>query len=204
MIRRLLTWLPWVSLCGTGTILLLILRQSPPLPVQIDPHAAERVADKMAQLQVALEAGQRQTIALNETELNQWMRDNLAVASVHQARQAGIPAPNGAERSMQEVQSALKDVRVNLAGNLLKAYALFQLYGTSISLQLNGTLDAQDGYLRLKPTSGTLGSLPIPTGTLEHVVRQLFDSPQNRHQFELPPNIAAIRIENAALIITTR
>lgn len=203
-LAALFRWLPWVSLTGTLGLLFLMLHESPPLPIHTDPQAADRVAAKMAQLQLAVEAGRPQVLTLDEAELNQWMRDNLAIASSHQAQQAGIPVLSAREATMQEVQSALKDVRVNLIGSHLKTYALFNLYGKDISLQLDGTLETQGGYLRLKPTAGKLGSMPIPSVTLDHVVHQLFDSPQNRDHFQLPPQIESVRIENNALIIATR
>jgi hypothetical protein len=120
------------------------------------------------------------------------------------AQQAGIPVPVGSEPSVQEVQSALKDVRMNLKGNQLRVYALFALYGKEISLQLDGTIETQGGYIRLKPTAGKLGSLPIPSSTLNYVVHQLFDSPQSRDKFQLPPQIESVRIENNTLVIATR
>ena len=158
----------------------------------------------MATLQLAMQAQQRQTTTLNEAELNQWMRENLAIASRHQAQQAGIPVPAGQEATAQEVQSALKDVRIQLVGSQLRAYALFALYGRDISLQLDGTLESRDGYIRLKPVTGQIGSLSIPSSTLDHVVHQLFESPQNREQFQLPPAIASIGIVDGQLVITTR
>jgi hypothetical protein len=183
---------------------LLILRQAPPLPIQTDPQAADRVAEKMAQLQMAVQSSQPHALTLNEAELNQWMRDNLAIASTHQAQQAGIPAPAGSDPNVQEIQSALKDVRINLMGNQLRAYALFALYGKEISLQLDGTLTTQEGYIRLQPTAGKIGSLPIPSLTLDRVVHQLFDSPNNRDKFQLPPQIESVRVENNSLVISTR
>jgi len=204
LLARVFRILPWISLALSIGVLLLILRQTPPLSIQTDPQAADRVAEKMAQLQMAVQAGQPHAVTLNEAELNQWMRDNLAIASTHHARQAGIPAPVGSEPSVQEVQSALKDVRMNLMGNQLRAYALFALYGKEISLQLDGTIETQGGYIRLKPTAGKLGSLPIPSSPLDHVVHQLFDSPQNQDKFQLPPQIESVRIENNTLVITTR
>ena len=77
-------------------------------------------------------------------------------------------------------------------------------YGKEISLQLDGTIETQRGYIRLKPTSGKLGSLPIPSSTLNYVVHQLFDSPKNRDKFQLPPQIESVRIENNTLVIATR
>jgi hypothetical protein len=196
--------LPWISLALSVGVLLLILRQTPPLSVQTDPQAADRVAEKMAQLQAAVQTSQTHALILNEADLNQWMRDNLAIASAHHAQQAGILVPAGSEPSVQEVQSALKDVRMSLMGNQLRAYALFALYGKEVSLQLDGTIETQGGYIRLKPSAGKLGSLPIPSSMLDHVVHQLFDSPQNRDQFKLPPQIESIRIESNALVIATR
>jgi hypothetical protein len=204
LLSRVFRILPWISLTLTVSVLLLILRQTPPLPIQTDPQAADRVAEKMAQLQMAVQSSRPHSVTLNEAELNQWMRDNLAIASAHQAQQVGIPVPAGSEPNMQEVQSALKDVRMNLMGNQLRAYTLFVLYGKEISLQLDGTIETQEGYIRLKPTAGKLGSLPIPSSTLDHVVHQLFYSPQNRDKFQLPPQIESVRIENNTLVIAMR
>jgi hypothetical protein len=204
LLSRVFRILPWISLILSIGVMLLILRQAPPLSIQIDPQAADRVAEKMAQLQMAVQVSQPHAVILNEAELNQWMRDNLAIASAHQAQQAGIPAPVGSESSVQEVQSALKDVRMNLMGNQLRAYVLIAFYGKEISLQLDGTIETQGGFIRLKPTSGKLGSLPIPSTMLNYVVHQLFDSPQNRDKFQLPPQIESVRIENNTLVIATR
>jgi hypothetical protein len=201
---RVFRVLPWISLTITVGVLLLILRQAPPLPIQTDPDAANRVAEKMAQLQTAVQTSQPHALTLNEAELNQWMRDNLAIASTHQAQQAGIPALTGGEPNIQEIQSALKDVRMNLLGNQLRAYALFVIYGKEISLQLDGTITTQGGYIRLQPTAGKLGSLSIPSSTLDSVVHQLFDSPNNRDKFQLPPQIESVRVEHNTLVISTR
>jgi hypothetical protein len=185
-------------------MLFAILRQAPALPIQSDPHAADRVAEKMALLQQSIQTNRSAQIALREAELNQWMRDNLAIASAHHAQQAGLSVPAGSAATVEEVQSALKDVRVNLVGDQLKAYALFHIYGKDISLQLEGTLETREGYVRLTPTAGKLGALPIPQTTLGHVVAQLFESPQNREKFQLPPQIQSIRVENSTLVITSR
>ncbi|HEY5626575.1 MAG TPA: hypothetical protein VIR79_01385 [Nitrospira sp.] len=204
LLSGLLRILPWISLAVTATVLLLILKQTPPLTIQSDPEAANRVADKMAQLQLAMQSNQRHATTLDEAELNQWMRENLAIASAHEAQQAGIDIPAGQQATVKDVQSALKDVRMNLIGNQLRAYALFVMYGKDVSLQLDGTLETQGGYIRLKPTAGKIGSLPIPSSTLDRVVHELFNSPQNRENFQLPPQIESVRVEQNSLVITTR
>jgi hypothetical protein len=201
---RLFRLLPWISLAIAVAVLFLILKQAPPLTIQADPQAAERVTEKMAQLRLAMESGRPHSLSLSEAELNQWMQDNLAVASAQQAKEAGLNLPPGHQPTAQEVQSALKDVRINMIDHQLRAYALFTIYGRDISLQLDGTLESADGVLRLKPVAGKLGSMPIPRSTLDHVVQKLFDSPQNRDSFKLPPQIASVWIENSTLVIVTR
>jgi hypothetical protein len=204
LISRIVRILPWISAAATSLVLFLILKQGPPLTIQTDPEAADRVAEKMAQLQLAMQTNQRHSASLNEAELNQWIRDNMAVAARHEAQQAGIPVPTGHEATVREVQSAVKDIRIHLLGNQLHAYALFVMYGKHVSLQLDGTLETQNGFIRLKPTAGKIGSLPIPSFTLDRVVHELFDSPQNREQFQLPPEVESVRIENSSLVIDTR
>ena len=201
---RLFRVLPWISLALTTGVVLTILRSSPPLPIQTDPQAADRIAEKIGQLEMAVLTGRPHSLSLNEAELNQWMRDNLAIASAHQAQQAGIPVPTGHEASVQEVQSALKDVRMNLMGSQVRAYALFALYGKEISLQLDGTIETRDGFIRFKPTAGKLGSLSLPSGTLDRVTQQLLESPKNREMFRLPPHITSIGIVDSSLVIATR
>jgi hypothetical protein len=201
---RLFRLLPWISLTITIAVLFLILKQAPPLTIQADPQAAERVTEKMAQLRLAMESGRPHSLSLSEAELNQWMRNNLALASALEAREPSLNLPSNHDATIQDVQSALKDVRVNMIDHQLRAYALFTIYGRDISLQLDGTLESADGVLRLKPVTGKLGSLPIPRSTLDHIVQQLFESPQNRDNFKLPPQIASVWIENGTLVVITR
>lgn len=92
----------------------------------------------------------------------------------------------------------------NEGHNQLRAYAFFALYGKETSLQLDGTISTEGGYIRLQPTAGKLGSFPIPSSTLNSVIHQLFDSPNNRDKFQLPPQLDSVRVENNSLVIATR
>ena len=56
LLSRVFRILPWISLTLSIGVLLLIFRQMPPLSIQIDPQAANRVAEKMAHLQMAVQA----------------------------------------------------------------------------------------------------------------------------------------------------
>ena len=199
----LVRMLSWSSLAVTATVLFLILKQGPPLTVRTDPEAAARVADKMAQLQLAMQSNQRHVATLDEAELNQWMRENLAIASSAEAQQAGIPVPAGHEATVKEVRSAMKDIRMHLMGNQLQAYARFAMYGKEVSLQLDGALETHGGYIR----SDRRLENRLPSHSLLHldrVVHELFDSPQNREKVQLPDGIESVRIENSSLIIATR
>jgi hypothetical protein len=60
------------------------------------------------------------------------------------------------------------------------------------------------GYLRFEPTSGKLGSLPLPQSTLESSVMRLFDAPENREKMRVPLEIRDIRIENGEVVVEYR
>ena len=159
---RFVHMLSWLSLAMTATVLFLILKQGPPLAVHTDPAAAARIAEKMAQLQLAMQSNQRHIATLDEAELNQWILENLAIASSHQAQLAGVPVPTGHEATVKEVRSAMKDIRMHLMGSQLQAYVRFVMYGKEVSLQLDGALETHGGCIRLRPTSGKSAPLPFP------------------------------------------
>ena len=71
-----------------------------------------------------------------------------------------------------------------------------------LSLLLEGQLQFLDNYIRLKPTSGKLGSLPIPQMALDQAVQKIFESPENREKFKLPDEVADIRVENSEFVIS--
>jgi hypothetical protein len=78
------------------------------------------------------------------------------------------------------------------------------MHGMDLSLELDGRIEVQDGYVRLQPTGGKLGSLPLKAAMLQSVVDRLFDSPENKEKFRLPPHIEEMSIENGKLIVTPR
>lgn len=184
---RLFRILPWLSLLLTIGVLLTILRPSPPLEIQTDPQAGERLAAKVTQLEMAIATGRSHSLTLNEAELNYWVRGSVTMAS-----------------AAQEAPSALKDVRLNLMSSQVRAYALFLLYGKEVSLRLDGTVEARDGFLRFNQTAGWVGSFPLPSVALDVVVRKLFESLQHRAMFQLLPQIESISITDSVLVIAVR
>jgi hypothetical protein len=213
----------WSSVAGLVIVILLVLHQSPPPKVTSDPQAAARVEAKLQESASAAQAGQPHQLELDSTELNSFLGSNLdlkkttpteapakaeAPGLTQAPAQATEPVPAAgtanAEPSIEEVQSAVKDVKVNMVGDEVQAYVVFDFHGKDMSLELDGHLRAEDGYLRFEPTSGKLGSLPLPQSTLEAAVRRLFESPINREKMRLPPDVSDIQVRNGDVVVTYR
>ena len=192
-----------MSLAVALVLVVLLLWPADPPEVRTDPKAAERVQVKIEQAAQTAVEGQAPVLQMDEAELNAWIQTNLALQTPSESELPGAPVPSG-EPTLQQVQSSVHDVKVNLFGDDLRAYVLFNLYGKDLTLQLEGRLVVTDGRLRLRPTRGKLGSLPIPQITLDRAVSRLFDSPENRESFQLPPEIKNIRVVNGELIVSYR
>ncbi len=181
--RRFYRVFRWVALAGSVVVVILILRQAPPPQVDRDPDAGLRLQSKMQELAGSIGAGRSATLRLAEAEVNSWLSENLDLSS---------PAS----------ESTLQDLQVDLAGDRLQLYLVFGLYGQNLSLILEGRPQVKGGYLLLEVTAGRLGSLPIPRMALDRAVARLFESPRNRENFRLPPEIADIQVENSQLAIS--
>ncbi len=180
--RRFYRVFRWVALAGSVIVVILILRQAPPPPVDVDPDAGLLLQSKMRELANSIGAGRSATLRLAEAEVNSWLGENLDLS----------PASD----------STLQDLQVDLTGDRLQLYLVFGLYGQNLSLILEGRPQVQEGYLLLEVTAGQLGSLPIPQMALDRAVQGLFESPQNRENFRLPPEIEDIQVENSQLAIS--
>lgn len=190
----------WGALAGTIVVVILILRQASPPQVDVDPAAGLRLERKMRDLQNSLRAGRSHTLRLAETEVNSWVNENLALSP--KALEDGTETAVGASADIAGVRSAVRDLKIDLTGDRVQAYVLFDFYGQDLSLILEGRLQVQEGQLGFEATAGQLGSLPIPQMALDRAVQRLFDSPQNRDQFRLPPEIGNIQVENDQLVIS--
>ncbi len=199
---------PWLSLAAMIGVFYLILQEAPPMKIQMDPQALARVDSKMQELQVAAQTGQPYTLNLDEAELNAWLQANLALSQGRSPQQvSGMMPPAHApvdDPRFQETQDAMKDLRVNLVGDSVRAYAVFRVYGQDVSLMLEGQVFAENGYLRFKPAEVKIGSLPIPKATLDRVTQRLFDSPESRDSFQLSPHISSVDIRRGRLFVAFR
>ena len=107
----------------------------------------------------------------------------------------------GDPRSLEDVQSTVKDVKVDMVGDLVKAYVIFDFHGKDISLELDGHLSAENGFMKFEPVSGKLGSLPLPQATLNAAVEKMMASPENRDKLRLPADISDIKIVDGQAVI---
>jgi hypothetical protein len=217
--RTLYKILSWSSLVGLIVVIVLVLRTAPAPRVPFDPGAAARAEKKF---QAAGQAGQ---VALDRTELNSYLAQNLQLAPQSSAAGAGAapvaadgsavaPSTNGSaandpaasvaggeQPTLDQVQSSVKDVKVDMDGDIVKAYVIFDFHGKDLSLELDGHLTADNGYMKFEPVSGKLGSLPLPPSTLNEAVEKLMASPENREKLRLPPDISDIKIVDGQAVI---
>lgn len=198
---RILRWSTYLAALIT---LILVLHKNPPPQVASTPQAAASAEQKVSEAQQSASQGQPATLRLDETELNSYLASHLNLA-----RQASTAAPDGGPGSVtdadvEQARSSVRDVKVQMEGDQVHAYLVFDVHGKEMSLDLAGHLGAADGFLKFEPVSGHIGSLPIPQSALESAVKQLMESPVNREKLRLPADVADLRIENGELVTTYR
>jgi len=199
----------WTTYTFAIVTLVLLLHKAPPPQVETSPQAAARAEEKFEQVEKAVANGQSATLRMDETELNSYLVSHLALAG------NGAPNPpplggaqgasNGATPTPKEVEqmrSNVREVKVQLIDDRVKAYVVFDVHGKDMTLQLEGRLGAQNGYLHFEPLGGQIGSLPIPQSTLESAVQRLMNSPENREKLRLPSEISDLRIENGEVVVS--
>ena len=208
LIFRVVRWSTYAVVVIT---LILALHKTPPPPVETNPQAAARAEEKFEDAERAVANGQAATIRVDETELNSYLSSHWELAGKEAAKPS--PAADQSSRSdnsaptaqdVEQMRSNVRDFKIQLVDDRVKAYALFDVHGKDMTLQLEGRLGAQDGYLNFQPVSGQIGSLPIPQSTLESAMRRLLESPENREKLKLPPQIADLRIENGEVVASYR
>ena len=224
LFKKLYRILSWSSLVGLVLTLGLVLRKSPAPHIPYDPSAAARVEQKFIAADQARAAGHQSQVQLDRTELNSYLMQNLVLPEQAQpgtVQAAGAPSGGAARGSggtgsaspasavgsneqptLEEVQSAVKDVKVDMDGDVVKAYVVFDFHGKEMSLELDGHLRAENGYLRFVPINGKLGSLPLPQSTLDSAVEKMMNSPENREKLKLPADVNDIQIVDGHAVIS--
>jgi hypothetical protein len=205
--KRIFRIIRWTTYTFAIVSIVLLFHKAPPPLVETSPQAAARAEEKFEQVEKAVASGQPATLRMDETELNSYLASHLALAgngAPNPAPTGGVQgAPNGATPTPQEVEqmrSNVRDVKVQLIDDRVKAYVVFDVHGKDMTLQLEGRLGAQNGYLHFEPLGGQIGSLPIPQSTLESAVQRLMNSPENREKLRLPSEISDLRIQNGEVV----
>jgi hypothetical protein len=228
LFKKLYNILTWSSLLGLIMVMILVFRKSPGPQIPADPTAAARAEKKFEAADQAKAAGQPGQVALDRSELNSYLAQSLGLdgtpptttaatdqltggnlanaaptpsASGSGRDPAAVVLPAGEQPSIDEIQSSVKDVKVDMVGDIVKAYVVFDFHGKDLSLELDGHLSADNGYMKFVPISGKLGSLPLPQSTLNEAVDKLMSSPENREKLRLPADISDIKIEDGHAVV---
>ena len=231
LLKKIYRILSWSSLAALIIVMVLVLRKAPPPQVADDPGAAARAEQKFAAADKAKAAGQPAAVALDPSELNSYLKQNLQLEggtgsnagaaapdanNTNAASAQEAPAADAADSSgdplagvagadqatLEQVQSSVKDVKVDMVGDLVKAYVIFDFHGKDLSLELDGHLSSDGGYIKFDPVGGKLGSLPLPLSTLQAAVDKMMNSPENRDKLKLPPNVSDIQVQNGQAMVT--
>jgi hypothetical protein len=217
----------WATYAAGAVTLMMVLHKSPAPVVETNPQAAARVEQKFQEVEQAVSNGQPATMRMDQTELNSYLVSHLDIASNPNASPAAaatpvanttgpsaaglasssavpdLSAPAGTSaEEIEQVRSSVKDLKVELVEDRVRAYVVFNFHGKDMTLQLEGKLGAEDGYLHFEPIAGQLGSLPIPKSSLEAAVARMMESPENREKLKLPSDMSGLKIENGEVVAT--
>ncbi|HYL64725.1 MAG TPA: hypothetical protein VE077_19090 [Candidatus Methylomirabilis sp.] len=171
-------------------------------------EAAARAEAKFADVQQAVSQGEPATLRMDETELNSYLASHLQLSgaglssAVNEAPSAASGTGAVTSENVKSMQSNVRDVKVQLIEDRVKAYVVFNVHGKDMTLQLEGRLGAENGFLKFEPVSGQIGALPIPHSTLQAAVKKMMESPENREKLKLPDEISDLRIENGEVVAT--
>jgi hypothetical protein len=215
--------LKWSSVAALALTLILVLHTSPAPNIPYNANAAASAEQKFEAADKAKAAGQPSQVRLDRSELNSYLAQNLQFegkpASVQVPPQAAsmdsVPTagsavppddpagafPGGDQATLEQVQSTVKDVKVDMDGDLVKAHVIFDYHGKDLSLELDGHLSADSGYIKFEPVAGKLGSLPLPQSALQAAVDKMMASPENREKLKLPADISDIQIQNGQAVV---
>jgi len=202
----------WTAYAVALVLLLLLLHKSPAPSVEIDAEAADQAEAKFQQVQTASLHGEKATLRMNEAELNSYLASNFDFTGNNEdvapdATPVAFSDRDGQESAPTErdagstPSSMVRDLRVQLNEDRAQVYALWDVHGKDITVQIEGKLGAENGYLKFEPKCGVIGSLPIPQSTLQLAVWRLMGSPKNHEKFRLAGNVSDLRVENSEVVV---
>ena len=219
---RAFRYLRWSIYLSALITLILVLHKAAPPRVQVSPQAAARAEEKVERVEESASRGEPATLRLDETELNSYLASHLSfktstslplannpstasadtIRPVPTSTLPSNPADSVSGTDIEQAGSSVRDVKVQMVGDQVHAYVVFDLHGKDLTMELVGHLGSSDGFLKFEPISGRLGSLPIPQSTLRGAVGRLMNSPENKEKLRLPAGIREMHIENGELVAT--
>ena len=193
----------WSTYLAAFVSLILILHKTPPPPVQTSPQAAARAEEKFQEAQRSVAQGQPTTMRMDSSELSSYLTSHLDLPGAA-ALASNNNAPSGSSESsgdeIEQMRSNVRDVKVDMIEDRVRAYVVFNVHGKDMTLQLEGHLSSENGYLHFEPISGQLGSMPIPVSALQSAVQKMMDSPENREKLKLPADVSGLQIQNGEVV----
>ncbi|MGA9884175.1 MAG: hypothetical protein WBQ34_10690 [Candidatus Acidiferrales bacterium] len=203
IVRKIFGWFVFAVLIVT---LALVLRTSPPPTVTTNAVAAASAEQKLDSAAQAAQSGQPVQVQLDSSELNSYLAQNLQLAgstSTNLGDDASTAAVDSVDpRNVEQAQSSVENVKIALDDDLVKTYVIFNFHGKDLSLEIDGRLYTQDGYLKFDPADGKFGSFPLPQSAVQEAVQRLMESPENRERLRLPAYISDMSVENSRLLIS--
>jgi hypothetical protein len=212
-IRRIVSWVVLLILVLT---LVLIFKQSPPPQVATSPAAASSAERKLDAAAQAAQSGQAAQVQLDSAELNSYLAQNLQFAGNASATPNATPSvadpsgstanppsiPGADPQTIAQAESNVENVKVDMDGDLVRTYVVFNFHGKDLSLEIDGHLYTQDGFLKFDPVGGKIGSFPLPQSALQEAMQRMMDSPENREKLRLPADVSNIEVENSQVVVS--
>ena len=184
----------WSTYAAALITLGLVLHKTRAPLIETSAQAAARAEEKIERVQNSVAKGAPATLRLDESELNSYLATHLELQPDAKA--------GGTQPSAEELRSNVRDVKVELVGDHVRAYIVFDVHGKDVSLSLEGRLGASRGYLSFIPTSGAIGSFPLPQSSLKSAMRRVMEAPENREKLRLPDGVSDLHIENGEIVVS--
>jgi hypothetical protein len=196
--RRLVVFAGGVTVAslGVGAAFLVLLFRTPKLPAFAnDPSAIRRLARKIDDTR-AVTAGRPHILHIEEAEVNSVFDSQLALSRTRAGLVSGNNATNGTHGT-----SSVRDLKVKLANDLVHVYLVLEVERKDVSVDLEGKLRSEGGYMQFEPMSGRIGALPVPQAVLAKVMEAIMKSPEAKEKLRLPPNMTDLKVENGEFVV---
>src|SRR5258708_38116308 len=163
MAFRIVRWSMYVL---AAVSLMMVFHAVPPPVIATSPQAAARVDQKIGAVEQAVGGGQSATLRLDQTERNSYLASHLDISPTAppstvpsttpapgvDGATSGIPTPTGTTaEQVEQVRSSVRDVKVELIDDRVRAYVVFDFHGKDMTLHLEGKLGAANGHLHFVP-----------------------------------------------------